>query len=541
MDSITSYFANLNRIKILLIFFSLGLLIYANSLFNSFVGDDTGQIKENAKVHSIWNIPGHFTRGTFDEGNIKQKDFNNYYKPILASTFSLIYLFSGYNPFGFHLIQILIHIINSIYIYYLFKYFFKSATSFMLSLIFLVHPLNTEAVVYISALQEPLFLLFGLLALHISMKKITNLTWKSLIILFLTLSLLAKETGFVFLVILPIFQYLYQRRNILLGFLQSFIVLLIYSFLRYIVANIYFGRNVVIPMNTLSFWERLINIPKIILFYLGTFVYPRYLIMFQSWIVKYPNLQDFYIPLIVDAFFFLGIIIFSLIVYKTHKENFKEIIFFFTWFIIGLGIHLQIISLDQTVSDRWFYFPMIGLLGLLGSVIKYLSFKTIVRANLIVPIVFVILVIFSARVIIRNMNWKDNFILANHDLKYNRSSHQLERGIALEYFLQGNYDEAERHYIQSTRLFPSAYNFSALGMFYIATKKYKEASRAYETTLNYDSRDISSLIWLAISKYKSGDKQGALIVANKAYWLSPSDKTMQILRTIEENGPINIK
>ncbi|OGK14997.1 hypothetical protein A2774_01110 [Candidatus Roizmanbacteria bacterium RIFCSPHIGHO2_01_FULL_39_12c] len=540
MKIINSIFTSTNKVKIFLIFFTFGFLIYGNSLFNSFVGDDIGQIKENSKIHSVWNIPSHFIRGTFDEGNVKQKDFNNYYKPVLSSIFTLIYAFSRNNPVGFHLVQIIIHIINSFIIYYLFKYFFRRLISLILALIFLAHPINTEAVVYISALQEPLFLLFGLSALYINIKKPSSLIRTFSIVTLLVLSLLSKETGLVFLLILPLYNLLLERKNLIQALIHSLFASTTYVFFRFVLAGIYFGRNVVIPMNALSLSERLINIPKIIFFYISTFMFPRYLIMFQSWIVKQPNYQDFYIPLLLEVILFVALIIFSIRVYKSRREDLKTILFFFAWFVVGLGAHLQIISLDQTVSDRWFYFPIIGLLAMLGSLLKYLYSTKVLNSNYLIIISLIIFAAFSLRVINRNKNWKNSYTLVTHDINYTKNSHQLERGIAYEHYLRGDYTEAEKHYIKATHIFPSSYNFSALGIFYISIKKYKEAVNAYEDALKFYPENFSSLIWLAISKYKLGDKEGALINANKAYLLSPSSETMQILKTIQEDAPINI-
>ena len=125
MTFFPSFFDNLNTKHIILLFFTLGMIIYANSLFNSFVGDDFAQVRNNQSVHSIWNIPSLFTKGAFSKGAFNENAEINYYKPLLSSTFALIYFFSRENPLGFHLIQILIHITNSVLIYLIFRYFFR--------------------------------------------------------------------------------------------------------------------------------------------------------------------------------------------------------------------------------------------------------------------------------------------------------------------------------------------------------------------------------------------------------------------------------
>lgn len=541
MTIITSFFDNLNKKRIILIFFSLGFLIYGNSLFNSFIGDDSGQVKDNPVIRSIWNIPNLFIQGTFNVGDLTQKQYQNYYKPVLSTTFSLIYQFSGNHPFGFHLIQLLIHITNSILIYFLFLHFFKPQLSLALSLIFLTHPLNTETVVYISALQEPLFLLFGLLAIYISMKEHTSFYRTLLITILLALSLLSKETGVVFLLVVPVFQYLYQKQTIIWGLMQSLIASLIYAFLRFIVAQIYFTQIITVPIQTLSFWERIVHAPKIFFFYLSTFFYPKDLFVFQSWTVNSLSLKEFYIPLIIGTLIFAGIIIFSLIVYRTYRDIFKELLFFLILFGIGLVVHLQIIPLDQTVADRWFYFPMVGLLGIIGSVITYLNSKRWLNIKLVMPIVFVILILLSARAIIRNMNWKDPGALYTHDLKYDQTSYQLVRVLGSEYFNQGKLAEAKAYYVRATHLFPSSSTFSSLGKLYLATKRYKEAEEAYETALKYEPNLATSWLYLAIAKQKLGNKEGALEAARKLYSIAPNKTTSYFLKVFENNLEVILK
>src|SRR3989304_819067 len=44
----------------------------------------------------------------------------------------------------------------------------------------------------------------------------------------------------------------------------------------------------------------------------------------------------------------------------------RFLLFFLVWLWLGLGLHLHILALETTLTDRWFYFPQIGLLGIIG-------------------------------------------------------------------------------------------------------------------------------------------------------------------------------
>ncbi len=194
MNYLFGLIRNLSDNKILVLLISLGFLIYFKSLFNGFVGDDLPQIRDNTYVHSI-NILPFFSRGTLDDKGSGQT--SNYYKPVTTSTYALLYLVGSGNPFIFHLTSVLLHISNSFILLLVFKKFFSKTSSLALSLIFLTHPMNVEAVSYIASLQELLFMAFGLLALYFVMNKTKHDNF--LIPLFLTLSIFQRKQEFYFL------------------------------------------------------------------------------------------------------------------------------------------------------------------------------------------------------------------------------------------------------------------------------------------------------------------------------------------------------
>ncbi len=419
----------------------VGLITFFPVFFNGFVWDDEEQILNNALIRSFSNFPLFFQGSTFNPGGASQLT-GLYYKPFMIFAFSLFYYFFGYSAFFFHLIQLLIHIVNASLVFMLFKKFgFKIIAALILSLIFLVHPINVESVAYSSGLQDTLFLLFGLWAVL----ETRRLVFSSFLLL---LSVLSKETGFIFAPLLVWVVFLDNKKNtgrILVYLLFCFII---YFFLRFQVAQIYFNKHSLSAIAQISFSERLKSVPKIIFFYLQTFFYPAKLHISQHWFVKNINAMDFWLPAFWDL-----VILISLLILAVWKKTW---IFLF-WFILGIAAHLQLMPLDLTVSDRWFYFPLIGLLGVLGQIIP---FKKKVVLFLAILIIFGL----SARSFIRTMDWKDGLTLYSHDLKYSPESFDLQNNLGVELFRKGDYKTAKTLFLRSTQLAPTWWtNWNNLG------------------------------------------------------------------------------
>lgn len=536
---IDNFFDTLTTKKAIIILSILCFVVFFNGLFNGFVGDDFDQIINNPSIHSISNLPHLFSQGTFyDESG----QSNNYYKPLLSTIFSIIYSIFGVNAFPFHLIQICIHLANSILIFLLLRYFFKKNVAFTISLLFLLHPINTEAVVYISALQENLFLFFGLTSFYIIIKKQNNTFSFLLTSILLLCSLLAKETGILFLLLIPVFQFFYNRKKLIKTIIQCIGVFLIYLFFRLELAHIGFSNQIPIaPIQTLSLGERIVNIPEIIFFYLKTFFFPINLLVLQTWIVKQINIHSFYLPLVIDLLFFILLIVSGLIISKKYHDYFKHFLFFFIWFVIGLGMIIQVFPLDETVADRWFYFPIIGLLGMGGIIIEYVYEKKYISQKIVLGIFLFIIFLFSLRIIIRNTNWNNNTTLYLHDIKNNKNSYQLEIGLGNIASVQGNFREAETDFITSTIIFPSHITYGNLGNFYLQNNYASKAVVAYTKGLMYYNKNAISWVYLGMAKYNAGDKKGAMADIKKAYEMQNNSSFLIILQTIENGEPITFQ
>lgn len=564
MKPIIKFLDELTTFRTFHLILALGLITFANCLFNNFVSDDYVFIINNPEVH-------HFNIFELLSKNM----FNNlgYYRPIPAVYFASLYSMFSTQQFFYHLIQIALHMTNTFLVFLLLKKFFSDKLSLFLSSIFLVHPIQVESVSYIAAAGNPLFFLFGILALKLSQKDISNTKNQVWIFLLLFLSLLTKETGILFILMIAMYLFLFSKKHVLTFTLCIIPIILIYLYIRLTIGGTHFAIREYIPIMTLSFTDRLMNIPLIIFYYLKTFFYPITLAVNQTWIVKSVDFSNFFFPLILLIGIFLALCLFTLHLYKRDKKTGKIFFFFYTWLLLGLLFHAQLVPLDFTVADRWFYFTIVGLLGLIGISINEVKKIIKIPQQIILICSFFVLTLLVVRTIERNNNWHDAFTLYSHDVLYTQSN-LLENDLGLEYLSQGNYDEAITHFNKSITILPFEVNSYNLGLAYAkkhddknAKKYFKQSVQNYKGFVGYsvlakllllynDPEDAKTLVnkgltskpldpeltmYLTIAEYNMGNKQRALDLATGLYSQYPNNLSRYLLYQITNNLPIALQ
>lgn len=126
--------------------------------------------------------------------------------------------------------------------------------------------------------------------------------------------------------------------------------------------------------------------------------------------------------------------------------------------------YLQIIPLEMTVAERWFYFPMVGLLGTIGVGIVVINSKHegIKTSGLLLSVIT--LSILGLRTVIRNTNWKNSYTLFSHDVEVDPNNFYLQNKVGIELYQLGKYEDAGERFQRSISLRPTASAFSSLGL-----------------------------------------------------------------------------
>ena len=157
----TSFFSKFKPFIFVILIIILGFTIYFNSLGGSFIWDDAGLIQGNAYLKDWSNFPQIFTKNIWagiGEGS-------SIWRPLQMMTYFVDYSLWKLDPWGYHLTNILLHLLAALALYWFVSILFNNRIlALFSSLLFIAHPVHVEAVSYISGRADSLVTIFVLVA-----------------------------------------------------------------------------------------------------------------------------------------------------------------------------------------------------------------------------------------------------------------------------------------------------------------------------------------------------------------------------------------
>lgn len=356
------------------------LLLYAPSLNNGMTElDDSIFINENHDYNMDLSNLGHsFERGVFSE------DKDTYYRPLLLDSFIINTQFSHDQLKPYHFFNVLLHLIAVILLYYLLvRLQFDKSRSFLLTLIFAVHPVLTQAVSWIPGRNDSLLAIFAFGWMITTLQYLRNRKWVPMVasVILLLCALFTKESA----VFIPVafFFVLWMMQKIQLKERGNYLIyaswLLCYILWWVVRAQASIVSEGISAGDMLhNFMER---VPALIQ-YFGKTILPF-------------NLSVF--PMMRDTSYMYGIIAIVLVaglIWWGPVKNRKMIIAGFGWFLIML---LPVVILPGALNEQDFehrlYLPLFGILLVLSETPLFTRAKPAFSAVItgVIAIVFMVI------------------------------------------------------------------------------------------------------------------------------------------------------
>lgn len=402
----------------------LAFLLYANSLGNGFVFDDSAVLEQNEFVQQgIAGIPTILTTGSWDGYNA---DANMHiYRPVQLIVLAFQYEIFGLNPFGYHLVHVLSYAALCVLVFWLLVKLFKEVPqgrllAFLTSILFAAHPIHTEVVANIKGNGDLIAMLLGVISLHFlwqfAQKK--NPIHLVLVGVFFLLALMTKETIVCLAGIAFLMLWFFSPMNLkkaLLSPLPMVVAVGIYLVIRSLV----FGENaqeltgtsdlenVVLRAEGLSqelgirLWALGKNLQLLAYPYPLAFMYVYNSVpMVEFWDIR--SLFPLFIYSVLGIVFLLNF----------RKNNIWG--FAIGFYFVALALFSNtVVGIPNIVSERWLLLPSLGFCIALAYflILLWQSQKTIGLLLL-----SMILFGYSGYTIQRNFDWKSNLALAETDI-----------------------------------------------------------------------------------------------------------------------------
>ncbi|SDL78003.1 Uncharacterised protein [Sphingobacterium mizutaii] len=374
------------------------LLILAPGMFTGFSKIDDGWMllsNDFVKLLTIQDLISIFT-----------ESYHGQYSPLNTLYYSLVYNVFGYNPIAFHFFNILIHCLNTVLLFFLLKKIgglgvisqeWRMYVVFVTALIFGIHPMQVESVIWISASKILLFSLFSILSIWsylVSKEQGGGYKYYLLSLLFFIMSILSKEQAVILPVVILLIEILVekkpvQKKKIIYRTVIFFFIALIFGVLSIIIQEKGFGDRLETQYYPLS--ERLILACFAIVEYIYKIIAPINLNKFYA----FPYTPGTSIP----VYFYVYPIIFFLIVYYLCTLKDKKSLLFFLIFLSNLILSVHILPLARKVliADRYVYLAIPFLILLLFELlVKYkFSLKGWTKFAIIVIVIVLSIYTFS--------------------------------------------------------------------------------------------------------------------------------------------------
>ncbi|MCL4523811.1 MAG: tetratricopeptide repeat protein [Acidobacteria bacterium] len=475
----------------MLLLVAVTFAVYGNALGNGFVSDDDFQILGNRLITDYHNLPRLFTTHVWA---FAHQQLTNYYRPLFTSFSMLEYYLFGFDPFLWHLANLGFHLAALLAAYFLIRTLAGEELAVWASLWFALHPIHVENVVWVAVLPDLLcgFAFFaGLLAYHGAREGRKPLLNFGLAALSFAVALFLKETGMVFPALLLAYEFFYRRespRAILRGFARYLPFAAVFSF--YLAMRLHALGKFAPAAGTyfkLTPWEMFCSVPVLFAQYAWKLIAPLNL----NYYYVYHPVREFGWQTLV-SFLLIAALVTAMFWLRSRQPLLS---FCIAWFILVMLPALSISNVGENVfTERYLYIPSFGfcIAGAWGWLRLRQRAKSPAARNALFAALVVLFLLYSAQIVRRNPDWKDDLTLFTKTAQQSPDSGTTLANLGYIHFMHGHVDESIQLYHRALALNPErALTYNNLGNSLAAKGQFDEAivnlRRAIELKPDYYS------------------------------------------------------
>ncbi|MCA9392805.1 MAG: tetratricopeptide repeat protein [Candidatus Omnitrophica bacterium] len=449
---------------------------YFSSLSAPFVWQDQTLIVNNEQIKHLEKWDELLTT-TVQMDTVSQ----TFYRPLQMMTYMFDHMIWKDEPFGYHLTNLVLHCLAGVCLMeLLWLLTLNRWTAFFGALLFVSHPIHTEAVAYVSGRSDPLAAIFTFLTIgnYIYSCKMKN-AFKSSVyallgLIFFAVALLAKEHAVIVPLLMVLYHVAYKTKIRWAAIMPYFLVAATYIGLR--VTGVFVSAIQLDSLSGVTLPERLPG------FFVALFSYIRLLIL--------PiNLQSHYGQETFDfgdsqSIAGMSIFILMVILFFKQRRDYPLMSFAIGWFLLALLPVSNLVPIQSYMAEHWLYIPSVGYFILFGMFFGFLYRR--IKQKWFVEIMFGILLVFQIVLTVQqNRVWQDPVALYTRMLNHNPSMAKGHVNLGTAYLRDGDLEKALMHFGSAIKINPryaDAHNL--LGEVYLRKGEYGKAYKSFLEAVN---------------------------------------------------------
>lgn len=496
----------------------VGFLVRLPGLQGQFLWDDDYLASGNPFIKSPLLIPEAFRHYLFLDSS------SAHYRPVQNISLIFDYLVWNSEPYGFHLTNVALHLGSGLLLFFLLRKLFfgflnskgeqalrpsrtVTLSAFLVALLWIVHPVHSAAVDYISGRADSLAFFFGCAGWLLFLRARTRPSLFRRLLLFGAaglcgiLALCSREIGIVwlclFLLHLLVFEKGICRRTKIVSLGCCLLLALSYVALRQLPEH----RP---PAGASYGWSQPIR-TALMLRALGDYgrlmIFPSTLYMERTVLDpdNYRDTRTWRQSVATEYLSILGLAVLSGLAYGACRKSAGQSLRIFgaSWFLLGYLPVSNLVELNATVAEHWLYLPSVGfLIFLIGCALDLpVHYRKAAAAFACVAVVGL-----SARAFIRSSDWVTPETFYKRTLAAGGSSTRVAVNLGLIYSNRGDYARAEaifRRVLEVSPDYPIARNNLADVLYRQGKKAEGEAIFASSTRAAAVTRKEHPRTWIA--------------------------------------------
>lgn len=535
-----------------------GFAAYANTLSVPFYFDDLPCIVENPVVHDLDNLS---RLGDYWQIGIKEDIRNNVVTRIVTYlTFAANYRLHGLAVDGYHILNLLLHLANAVFVYQLVRLARNPAPedggrndrlALIVALLFVAHPVMTNAVTYIVQRFAVLATFFALVALctytlSVRANSIKRQRWLYAGALTATiLAMYSKEIAFTLPLLIALFDWNFltgERRQRLRRLAPFFATMLLLPLTVMALANIsdVTGQNSTNALNLANIshgsrWSYFLTQWPVTVTYLRLLIFPVGLHLEYD----FPRFTTLWNPTILVSGLLLATLLgggIRLLCRRSNSTGYNTSRrltgFGIVWFFITLAMESSFIPLDDLIFEYRLYLPSFGFfLAVTGGADLLCQRFALNRPaiNTFITIVATLLITsLTIATILRNRTWQDARVFWQDNINKSPNRARPRCNLADAYWKNGDAARAIAELEEAGRVNPNYWvPFELLGDIRSNQQLYNLAAADYQEAVRRGNLSRGIFLKLGRAQRWSGNYEGARNTFKNILAINPNDAEAQ--------------